>query len=174
MPFKVGASTLMPNEFSLRDGMGPGGITAIVVEVGDQKAAYVVIDGNNMLSGLREKILSALNSLGIAEGEVFTTDTHSVNALTLNERGYHPIGEVIDHEKLIGYIKDAVNAALACLEPAKFGCRSLTIPKVRVIGQKPLEKLCILPDKAVQKAKKIIIPLFAATFLFLMSFLLFV
>ena len=173
-PFKLGASTLMPNEFSLKDGMGPSGITTIVVEVGNQKAAYVVIDGNNMISGLREKILAALKSLGIAEGEVFTTDTHSVNALTLNERGYHPLGEVIDHEKLIGYIKEALNAALTSLEPVKFGCRSVTIPKVRVIGQKPLEKLCMLPDKSVQRAKRIIVPLFAATFLFLMSFLLFV
>lgn len=174
MPFKVGASTLMPKEFSLRDGMGSGGITAMVVEVGNQKAAYVVIDGNNMISGLREKILSALSSLGIAEGEVFTTDTHSVNALTLNERGYHPLGEVIDHEKLIGYIKEAVNTALAGLKPAKFGCRGVTIPNVRVIGHKPLEKLCMLPDKAVQRAKRIIVPLFAATSIFLVSFLLFV
>ncbi|MGB9959326.1 MAG: DUF2070 family protein [Candidatus Bathyarchaeales archaeon] len=172
LPFKVGVSTIMPKDFSLRDGMGQGGITAIVVEVGKQKAAYVVIDGNNMVPGLREKILSALGSLGIAEGEVFTTDTHSVNALTLNKRGYHPIGEVIDHGKLIAYIKEAVNMAIASLEPAKFGCRSVTVPKVRVIGQKHLEKLCLLPDKAVQRAKRIIVPLFTATFLLLISFLL--
>ena len=29
--------------------MGPGGITAIVVKVAEQKAFYVVIDGNNMI-----------------------------------------------------------------------------------------------------------------------------
>ncbi|MEM2911173.1 MAG: DUF2070 family protein [Candidatus Bathyarchaeia archaeon] len=174
MPFKVGIATALPKEFSLRDGMGLGGITVMVVEVGNQKAAYVVIDGNNMVSGLREKILSALNSLGIDEGEVFTTDTHSVNALTLNKRGYHPLGEVIDHEKLIGYIKKVTNAAIADLKPVKVSCRSVTIPKVRVIGQRPLEKLCLLPDKAVQRAKRIIVPIFAVTFLSLMLFLLFI
>ena len=42
--------------------MGTGGITAIVVQVSKQKTAYVVIDGNNMISGLREKILAALTS----------------------------------------------------------------------------------------------------------------
>lgn len=173
-PFKVGVATFTPKEFSLRDGMGPSGITAMVVEVGKQRAAYVVIDGNNMVSGLREKILSALRSLGIHEGEIFTTDTHSVNALTLNERGYHPIGEVIDHEKLISYIKDIANAALSNLEPVKVGCRSVKIPKVKVIGQKPLEKLCLLPEKAFKRAKRIVVPLFAATFLFLMPFLLLV
>lgn len=174
LSFKVGIATVLPKEFSLRDGMGFGGITAMVVEVGNQKAAYVVIDGNNMVSGLREKILLALNSLGIDEGEVFTTDTHSVNALTLNKRGYHPLGEVIEHEKLIGYIKEVTKAAIADLKPAKVGCCNVTIPKVMVIGQKPLEKLCLLPDKAVQRAKRIIVPIFGVTSLSLMLFLLFV
>ena len=63
--------------------MGTGGITAIVVQVDKQKTAYVVIDGNNMISGLREKILAALTSVGFDESEVFTTDTHAVSALSL-------------------------------------------------------------------------------------------
>ena len=65
--FEVGASTVFPKEFSLEDGMGSGGITAVVVNVAEQKTAYVVIDGNNMVSGLREEILSALKSAGFHE-----------------------------------------------------------------------------------------------------------
>src|SRR3972149_2236970 len=44
-PFEVGAATVFPKEFSLKDGMGPGGITAVAVKVAEQKSAYVVIDG---------------------------------------------------------------------------------------------------------------------------------
>ena len=72
--------------------MGAGGITAIVVEVENQKTAYVVIDGNNMMPGLREKILTWLAALGFEESEVFTTDTHTVSALVTGSRGYHPVG----------------------------------------------------------------------------------
>ena len=79
----VGAATVYPKEFTLKDGMGAGGITATVVQVGKQKTAYVVIDGNNMISGLREKILAALTSVGFDESEVFTTDTHAVSALVV-------------------------------------------------------------------------------------------
>ena len=78
--------------------MGTGGITAIVVQVEKQKTAYVVIDGNNMISGLREKILAALTSVGFGESEVFTTDTHAVSAIVTGRRGYHPVGEVMSHE----------------------------------------------------------------------------
>ena len=45
--------------------MGTGGITAIVVEVDNQKTAYVVIDGNNMVPHLREKILESLATTGL-------------------------------------------------------------------------------------------------------------
>jgi putative membrane protein len=174
LPFKVGAAVVKPREFSLSEGMGPGGITAVVVEVEGQKTAYVVFDGNNMVSDLREKILSALQSLGISGGEVFTTDTHSVNAVTLTARGYHPIGEVMDHEKVIGYVKEAVGAAIADLSPAKAGFRRIKVQRVKVIGREALEKLCMLPDIVTYRAKLTIIPLYAATFLFLMLILLIV
>ncbi|MEM3565381.1 MAG: DUF2070 family protein [Candidatus Bathyarchaeia archaeon] len=171
-PFKMGASTVMPKEFSLKDGMGPGGITVVAVEVGSQRIAYVVVDGNNMVSGLREKILDALKPLGFSDGEVFTTDTHAVNAVTFNRRGYHPVGEAISHEKLVGYIVEAAKGAVAGIEPVRSGHRSTLILKVRVIGQRPLEKLCMLTDKVIQTAKRIIVPLFGATFLVLMLILL--
>jgi putative membrane protein len=174
LPFDVGAATVIPKEFGLKDGMGPGGITVIIVKVGAQKTAYVVIDGNNMVSGLREKILSALHSLGINEGEVFTTDTHSVNAIVLNKRGYHPIGEVINHENLIGHIKEAAITALSDLEQVKVACRRITVSDVTVIGENLLEKLCVLIGETIQRAKKIFIPIFAISGLLLMLLLLYV
>ncbi|MEM2466276.1 MAG: DUF2070 family protein [Candidatus Bathyarchaeia archaeon] len=172
--FKVGAATILPKEFSIRDGMGPGGITVMAVEADLQKVAYVIVDGNNMVSGLREKILDALKPLGFADGEVFTTDTHAVNAVAFNERGYHPVGEVLSHERLIDYIVEVAKNALASMKPAKFGYRKTLIPKVKVIGRKPLEKLCVLTDNVIRTAKKIFTPLFGATFLILMLLSLYV
>jgi putative membrane protein len=174
LSFQFGAATVIPKEFSLKDGMGPGGITVMVAKVSEQKTAYVVIDSNNMVTGLREKILSALLSLGISEGEVFTTDTHSVNAVVLNQRGYHPVGEVIDHESLIRYIKKATLSAISDLEDVRAACRSIMVPDVKVIGEKLLETLCLLIDKSLQRAKKIAVPIFATNGLLLMLILMFV
>ncbi len=160
-PFEVGAATVFPKEFSLQDGMGSGGITAIVVKVAEQKSVYVVIDGNNMISGLREKILSALASSGFDESEVLTTDTHAVSAVVVGRRGYHPVGEVMNHELLIGHITEVAKAAAAKLESCKAGCKHLVVPQVRVIGQARLESLSLLVDSALKKAKQIVAPLFA-------------
>lgn len=174
LPFEVGAATVAPKEFTLEDGMGPGGITAVVVKCGEQKAAYVVIDGNNMVSGLREEILSALKSMGVDEGEVFTTDTHSVSALILGGHGYHPVGEVMDREKLVGYIKEAARTATSDLEPVRASCSGIKVADVTVLGAKQLETICLLIDKTVQTAKKIIAPIFVTAGLLLMLFLWFV
>jgi putative membrane protein len=174
LPFEVGAATVIPKEYSLMDGMGPGGITVIIVKVGEQKTAYVVIDGNNMVAGLREKIMASLRLMGIDDGEVFTTDTHSVNAVVLNERGYHPLGEVINHENLINYIKEATLAAASNLERVKAACRIVTVSEVKVIGEKLLETLCLLIDKTLQKAKKVVVPIFGVNGLILVLLLLYV
>jgi putative membrane protein len=158
--FEVGAHSVFPKDFSLKDGMGPGGITVIVVKVAEQKTAYVVIDGNNMITGLREKILGALASAGFDESEVFTTDTHAVSAVVLGSRGYHPVGEVMNHTALINYIKAAAAEAVRNLENCTVGGLRITVPKVRVIGDARLESLSLLVDKALKRARQMLIPIF--------------
>ncbi len=170
-PFEVGSHTVHPSEFTLKDGMGAGGITAIVVKVDDQKTAYVVIDGNNMVAGLREKILSALGAAGFEASEVFTTDTHAVSAVVMGSRGYHPVGEAMNPQTLIGYITDAATAAAGNLESCRAGYQRITVPKVRVIGGNCLEIMTGLVDKAIQKAKQIVVPVFGLEGLLLLLLL---
>jgi putative membrane protein len=159
-PFELGVARVEPNEFSLAEGLGQGGIVATVVKTGKQTVAYVTIDGNNMVSGLREKILSAVAQVGIDDGEVFTTDTHAVNAVVLTARGYHPVGEAMNHELLINYVKQAVVAALGNLEPVQVAWHSETIPNVKIIGEQQIEAMCVLVDWTVRRAKKLAIAIF--------------
>ena len=155
--------------------MGTGGITAVVVQVETQKTVYVVIDGNNMVPGLREKILSALASVGFDESEVFTTDTHAVSALITGgragRRGYHPVGEAMDQELLTRYICDVAKNAGANLEVASAGYLYFTVPKVRVIGEERLKSITTLVDKAIKKAKQML-PIFGLEGLLLILLLL--
>jgi putative membrane protein len=171
--FKVGAATVAPKEFTLQDGMGPGGISVIVTEVGNQKIAYVTIDGNNMVSGLREKILSELKTLGIVDGEVLTTDTHSVCGMVRSRRGYNLVGEAIDHSKLISYIREASKIALESMEPTEVSWRTETIPAVRVIGEQQISEIMIVADKTTQRARRLAMSLFPIASLFLILLLLF-
>jgi putative membrane protein len=171
-PFMVGASTVFPEEFTLKAGMGTGGITAIVIQVERQKTVYVIIDGNNMISGLREKLIGSLESLGFDESEVFTTDTHAVSALVTGRRGYHPVGEVMDPELLLRFIGEVAKKAESNLEVCKAGCVQFMVPKVRVIGEEQLNSITTLVDKAIVKTKRIVAPLFGVEGLILLLLLL--
>jgi putative membrane protein len=167
VPFEIGATKVVPMEFGLREGMGFGGITVIAIKVDGETTAYVTIDGNNMVSGLREEILSALKEMGIVDGEVLTTDTHAVNGVVLTERGYHPVGEAIDNIKLISYIRQAAMNALADLESAKVSWRTETIPGARVIGEEQIKALSRLTEKTASEAKRLVIPLFSGVAIFM-------
>lgn len=172
MPVEMGAASFLPKEWTVRDGMGTGGITALVVKVGKQKSVYVTIDGNNMVSGLREKILACLQSAGFQQGEIFTSDTHSVSGLIVGSKGYHPVGEVMDQELLAYYVVEVSKKAASVLEAAKTGCRSVVIPNVKVIGEERLDSLLLLIEKGVQRAKRAIVPVLLIAGFSLMLFLL--
>ena len=159
-PFTVGGASVFPKEFSLKQGMGAGGITAIVVNVEDQKTAYIIIDGNNMIPNLREKILAALSDAGFAESEVFTTDTHAVTGMVTGKQGYNSVGKAMDNETLIRYILEAAKTAESKLETCKAGSLRLIVPQVRVIGEASLKSITTLVDKTIGKAKQTLIPIF--------------
>lgn len=172
IPFEVGAGSVFPAEYGLEDGMGAGGITVVKFKVGPENVCYVVIDGNNMISGLRERIQSSLADNGICRTEIFTTDTHSVSAIVLTARGYNPVGETIDPAVLIGYIKQALVLATKGMENSQSGCCEVQLSKVRVIGEKQLELLCMLIDRCLRRAKRIVMPLLVGSGLLLILFLL--
>jgi len=137
MPFKIGAAHTRPPEFNLKQGYGPGGISAIVVDVEGKRFAYVCIDGNNMIRGLREKILTVLPDLGLDGGEIMTTDTHMVNGVVPARMGYHPVGEVTAWDPLINQVGNVCRNAVSNLEEAEVSAISGQIP-VMTLGQKSL------------------------------------
>jgi predicted neutral ceramidase superfamily lipid hydrolase len=120
---------------------------------------------------LREKILSSLQEIGIVDGEVLTTDTHSVNGVVLTPRGYHPIGEVMDNAKLISYIQQAGKNALTNLEPVEVSWRMETVPDIKVIGEKQIKALGLIAEKTAKKAKKLAVSLFSAIGVLLIALL---
>jgi len=52
-----------------REGIGPLGVRVAVLEVGDERTGYVLIDGNNMEPGLRDRILARLGVRADEEGK---------------------------------------------------------------------------------------------------------
>ncbi len=104
-----------PTPWSIEDGIGPLGIRVAVVAVGEQTTAYVLIDGNNMELGLRERVIESLDSVDAAE--VMTTDTHVVNRVNSTKQ----VGEDFSGDELVDLIDALVDDAIADLESVEVG-----------------------------------------------------
>lgn len=128
-PIRVGAA--LRTGFSVgRDGIGPTGVRALVVEAANRRTAYVLLDGNNLLQGLREKLLQALGGV-VDDSEVMTTDNHVVHEV---DGGVNPIGERIPFDLLRETVVGVVRDALANLEPVEVRVGTRKVPDVAVLG----------------------------------------
>jgi putative membrane protein len=152
--FRFGASRVVPKEFGLREGLGPGGIAVVVIEVQNRKMAYVTFDGNNLVRGLREEIREALRDV-VDESEVLATDTHVVNAISTIERGYHPVGEMGGHETLLSHVRRCTSEALSRLQESICAYHRIDVPGVRVIGEEKLKSLSLLVDSSIVLLKRL-------------------
>jgi putative membrane protein len=141
--FKVGAGKVLLKEFSLDQGIGPGGIATVVVNIDGNNFAYITIDGNNMKKGLREKILEAAKSLGVREAEVMTTDSHMVSGRISSRLGYHPVGEAIDNNVLLSRVGLTIQDAIGNLEDSTVEWNSGTV-SVKTLGRETFENLTSL------------------------------
>ena len=99
--------------------------------------AYILLDGNNVMHGLREKIISAVSGL-VDDSEVLTTDNHIVNT-TMG--GYNPVGLKFEHEAIITCIHKLVRSALMDCEPCQVGMNSMLVNNVNILGQKTPQRL---------------------------------
>ncbi|MFH7860145.1 MAG: DUF2070 family protein, partial [Candidatus Aenigmatarchaeota archaeon] len=139
-------------KYSELEGIGKNGIVALVMKINDQKIAYISIDGNNMIKGLREKIIEELMKIGFNEVEVTTTDTHIVTGLTRGE-GYFPIGAAVPNDEIINSIIKVTQDASSKLKPLEIEVKEVSIEKIKVLG-KSINILSKTLDESINVAKK--------------------
>ncbi|WP_332449253.1 DUF2070 family protein [Methanoculleus sp.] len=122
--------------FSREQGFGSLGVQVLATEVGGKRAAYVLIDGNNMAEGVRERLRSV--ALGHADdAEIMTTDTHTVNTIS----GKNPVGYMVPAEEIVPYVEQAIGEAVADLAPARVGAATATCEGIVVFGSQRVSQL---------------------------------
>ena len=151
-----------------QEGVGESGIKTMIIEVDNQRTAYVLFDANNMEIGFRQEIIEAVIDLEIDEIEVMTTDTHTVNTLS---RGYNPIG-IAKRLEIIEYVKISILEAIKDLEKVDVGTGTEKIKNLNTFGPKNSTEL-ISTISSVVAVSKIIAPVLLITALLIVFIWLF-
>jgi putative membrane protein len=112
-PLELGVAWA-PTPWTPDDGIGPLGVRVGVTRVAGIEAAYVLIDGNNMIPGLRADLIEAVRDVtGIDHVEVMTTDNHVVNRTRADNR----VGERVDEAELARIVRSIASDARDDVEP---------------------------------------------------------
>ena len=130
----AGYSENMIEGYGLKDGIGPLGIRVLTFKNDNYFTALVVLDSNNAVPEIRERILKDAKDLGIDYCEVLTTDTHIVNGIKLGGRGYHPLGEVIPVEVISSSVVQALKRAMLNLKEVEVSRLSTIFRNVKVMS----------------------------------------
>ena len=140
-------------------GIGYSGMKTMVVEVNNQRTAYVLFDSNNMELGFRETIFNAVEDMDIDDIEVMTTDTHTVNTLS---NGYNPVG-LVEKEKIIDYVRLSINEAIEDLEPVEAGTNIERIHDLKTFGPNNSTELISTMSSIISVSR------FVAPFIFIVA-----
>ncbi|OYT62504.1 MAG: hypothetical protein B6U69_01510 [Thermofilum sp. ex4484_15] len=143
---------------SYNNEIGKGGIWAIVLEIQKRKYFLLVLDANNMIKGLRNKLREELLAYGFADGEIITTDTHEVGVRP--RRGYEPLGSYISYTELKNYLLEALRGASANLSSAITFLEEVKV-NVRVLGREGLQRLYRLLQVMRERMRRSLIALLA-------------
>ncbi|HTT35599.1 MAG TPA: DUF2070 family protein [Thermoplasmata archaeon] len=111
-------------------GIGPHGIRVLAIRAAGTTTAYVLIDGNNLVRGLRARVLAPLGDL-VGAAEVMTTDNHVVHEV---DGGINPVGERYPIHRLAADVRSTVERAVADLTPVSVRAGEVGIPSVPVLG----------------------------------------
>jgi putative membrane protein len=107
-----------PTEWTPEDGIGPLGVRVAALEVDGQVTLYVLVDGNNMEPGVRDRLVDATTGLDdVDRAAVMTTDNHVVNTVDSENQ----VGDRIDVGRLVDVVASTARDALADRDSVEVG-----------------------------------------------------
>jgi putative membrane protein len=151
---EMGVYQVFPKDIAPKEGIGPGGITALSLRRDEQQFVLISIDGNNMEPGFRERVIKTLKVQGYDDAEVVTTDTHIVNAISLSSKGYPPVGRNKSDET-IEHILVASLKAREEIQPVKIGLGFGKVLDIHTLGERGFDILTQDIAEAAGIAKRV-------------------
>ncbi len=162
-PFSVGSAYDSLNTYTLKDGIGPGGLSVMVVKTENDTVSYITIDGNNMQQGLRDQILQSIREIGVSDAEVMTTDTHLVTGLVRSPLGYYPVGAALPTATFLTQITGSVQKAMSSLEDSSAGFSKFSL-QLQVLGSEAFQSISGFIGRIARRIGRSFVRLEIATF----------
>lgn len=137
--------------------VGPLGVSLILIE-STRKYAYVFVDANNAVGGIKEYIEEAFKREEVELVELCTTDTHFNSGKIRTRKGYYYLGEATPKERIRGVLLKMLREAKKELTSGGFWYGSVR-SDVRVVGSEVWKEFSRGMDATFRLARRLILPL---------------
>ena len=128
------------------------GARMLLLQDNEREYCFLLFDSNNIEADLYQKLIEALEEVGIA-GEVLTTDTHELTG-RFPGSGYVPLGHRTDHDLVVSRVRRAVNEGRSRLRALKAMSLVEAEVKVDVLGEDGLERVVAFAKKVSDVVSK--------------------
>lgn len=116
--YRIGYANSMGSEFKFIE-LGGAGIGVLNFQINNKNHLIGWVDSNNLVNGLRERILSDLNLQGFYMLEICSSDTHFSSGKR-TRRGYYALGNVTSYEDIIRAFKEVCQKAITNTSSSTF------------------------------------------------------
>ena len=146
--FTVGYSHSSQIKKELKDDIGPGGISCVVLNIEGKPYTIISSDSNNMVKGFRENIMKKNSNVL----EICTTDSHYNAAKVMNSLGYKPLGESTSSKEFQNIVDNMFTIAKKKMEKGEYIIQT-NKSRVKVLGSALLDDYSFGLDNVFRLAK---------------------
>ena len=149
-PCKIGYSNSLTSRLKFVE-LGGAGIGVLNIHIDNQDHLIGWSDSNNLITGLRTKILKDLKDAGINMLEICSSDTHSSSGKRTRQ-GYYALGDVTSGKEVVDAFIEISKNAISQTSSSSFSYLE-TYSKVKLMGRGQFDNYASALNKSMNITK---------------------
>jgi putative membrane protein len=148
--YKVGYANSLSSDFKFIE-LGGAGIGVVNFQIDNKNHFIGWSDSNNLVIGLRERILSELNQQGFNMLDICSSDTHFSSGKR-TRLGYYALGKVTSYGDIIRAFKEICQKALTNTAPSTFSFLD-SYSQIKLMGKDQFDNYATALNKSMNITK---------------------
>ena len=148
--YEIGYSNSLNSGFRIVE-LGGAGIGVFNLRINNEDHLIGWSDSNNLVNGLRIRILRELNKAGINMLEICSSDTHSSSGKRTRQ-GYYALGNVTNDEDIIKAFSEISSKAMSKTSPSSFSYLD-AYSQIKLMGRDQFDNYATALNKSMNITK---------------------
>ncbi len=148
--YKIGYANSKASGFKFIE-LGGAGIGVLDIQINNENHLVGWSDSNNLVNGLRERILSELNEQGFNMLEICSSDTHSSSGKRTRQ-GYYALGNVTSYKDIISAFKEISQKAISSTTSSSFSFLD-SYSQIKLMGRDQFDNYAAALNKSMNITK---------------------